>query len=137
MSLTRTVTALLLGTAILASGTMTAMAQSSGAEALASIDSDHDGSLSTKEIAKAARAHFRALDPDADGTLDLKEAGKIGITKSELSRSDLDKDGTIDEKEFIAIVLRRFHKVNKDSDKTIDAAELDTPAGQALLQLIK
>ena len=115
-----------------------ALAQGLSAEdALSRFDRDHDGTLSQREVVRAARAHFRALDPDADGTIDVKEAAAVGITKAELDKADLNKDGTLDEKEFISIVVKRFKEANGDSDKTLDAKELGTPAGQALLMLLQ
>jgi len=107
-----------------------------GQDALSRFDTDHDGTLSQKEAVRAADARFRALDQDADGTLDAKEAEAAGITKSEFDKADRDKDGTLDKKEFNSIVVSRFKQANADSDRTLDAKELDSPPGQALVQLL-
>lgn len=117
-----------------------AQAQSSGQQRTTDVikkwDPDKDGTLDRAEVKKAATARFRQLDPDKDGTLDRKEAAKAGIGKADFAKADPDKDGTIDQNEYLALVEQRFKAANPDSDGTVGAAELKSPAGQALLALL-
>jgi Ca2+-binding EF-hand superfamily protein len=52
-------------------------------------------------------------------------------------RLDPDKDGTLDKREYLAVVEQRFKAANPDNDGTLDAKELRSPAGRALLRLLK
>jgi hypothetical protein len=84
------------------------------------------------EALSAAAKVFYRLNPDNDGTLDAREAaGRLNAA------ADPDGDRTIDTNEYMAIVMARFKRANPDNDGTIDDRELHSPAGQALLRLIK
>jgi HAMP domain-containing protein len=96
------------------------------------LDPDRDGTIDMAEALSAAGKVFNRLNPDNDGTLDAHElAGRLNPAR------DPDKDGTIDADEYMAIVIARFKRANPDNDGTIDDRELHSPAGQALLRLIK
>jgi len=95
-----------------------------------------DGTLDLAEVKKAAAELFMRLDPDHDGTLDKRElAGRLSAR--ELAAADPDHDGTLTLDEYLAVVEKRFNAANRDADGTLDAKELRTPAGRALLRLLK
>lgn len=99
-------------------------------------DTDNDGTLDLAEVKKAASALFAKLDRDRDGTLDRRElAGRLSAR--ELAAADPDHDGTLTSDEYLAVVEQRFNAANPDKDGTLDVKELNTPAGQALLRLLK
>ncbi|WP_298260683.1 EF-hand domain-containing protein [Bradyrhizobium sp.] len=125
---------LLISTAFLATG-------SSGRAVAASdpikmFDLDSDGTLDLGEVKKAAAEVFARLDPDRDGTLDKREL-KGWLSARELAAVDPDHDGTLSLNEYLAVVEKRFHAANRDADGTLDAKELRTPAGRALLRLLR
>ena len=104
--------------------------------AIKMFDTDADGTLDLDEVKKAAAALFARLDRDHDGTLDQRElAGRLSAR--ELAAADPDHDGTLSLDEYLAIVQQRFSAANRDNDGTLDAKELDTPAGRALLRLLR
>jgi Ca2+-binding EF-hand superfamily protein len=99
-------------------------------------DLDADGTLDLGEVKKAAADLFARLDSDHDGTLDKRElAGRLNAR--ELAAADPDHDGTLTLDEYLAVVEKRFNAANRDADGTLDARELRTPAGRALLRLLK
>lgn len=100
-------------------------------------DPDNDGTLDMAEIKKAAEAKFDRLEKDKDGTLDRKEVHGLGISKADFAKADPDKDGTLDKAEYLTIVEARFKAANPDNDGTVDLKELKSPAGRALLKLIR
>jgi Ca2+-binding EF-hand superfamily protein len=127
---------LLLSGAFLASGPLSAALAVSGHDPIKMFDLDSDGTLDLGEVKKAAAEVFSRLDPDHDGTLDKRElAGRLNAR--ELAAADPDHDGTLTLNEYLAVVEKRFNAANKDADGTLDARELRTPAGQALLRLLK
>ena len=85
---------------------------------------------------KAASAMFAKLDPDRDGTLDAREL-RGRLSARELAAADPDRDGTLTLDEYLAVVEQRFNAANPDKDGTLDAKELRSPAGRALLRLMK
>jgi hypothetical protein len=106
------------------------------ASALASLDPDHDGTVDLTEAKAAASALFDKLEKDHDGTLDHKELhGRI--SDKEWAVADPDNDKTISKDEYLAYVEALFKKADPDNDGTIDAKELSSPAGHALLRLLK
>ena|SRR5579862_1199096 len=99
-------------------------------------DLDADGTLDLGEVKKAAADLFARLDRDHDGTLDKREL--VGrLSARELAAADPDHDGTLTLDEYLAVVERRFHAANRDNDGTLDAKELRTPAGRALLRVLR
>jgi Ca2+-binding EF-hand superfamily protein len=124
---------LLISAAFLAAGSD---AEAAGLDPIKMFDTDADGTLDLAEVKKAATALFAKLDPDHDGTLDRRElAGRLSAR--ELAAADPDHDGTLTLDEYLAVVEQRFHAANPDGDGTLDAKELRTPAGRALLRLLR
>jgi Ca2+-binding EF-hand superfamily protein len=126
---------LTLAAATLAGGSLPAIA-ASRANPIKMFDTDNDGTLDLAEVKKAASALFAKLDRDHDGTLDKRElAGRLSA--KQLAAADPDHDGTLTTDEYLAVVEQRFNAANPDKDGTLDARELNTPAGQALLRLLR
>ncbi|HWZ41521.1 MAG TPA: calcium-binding protein [Bradyrhizobium sp.] len=126
---------LLISAAVLAEGSDAALA-ASRTSAIKMFDTDNDGTLDLAEVKKAASALFAKLDSDHDGTLDKRElAGRLSAR--ELAAADPDHDGTLTQDEYLAVVEQRFNAANPDGDGTLDAKELSTPAGRALLRLLR
>jgi Ca2+-binding EF-hand superfamily protein len=125
---------LLLAAAVAFSGP--ALAASERANPVKMFDSDNDGTLDLAEVKKAASAMFAKLDPDRDGTLDAREL-RGRLSAKELAAADPDRDGTLTLDEYLAVVEQRFNAANPDKDGTLDAKELRSPAGRALLRLMK
>ena len=107
-----------------------------GASAVKMIDTDNDGTVDLKEVEAVASATFDRLEKDADGTLDAREL-KGRLSKAGVKQADPDNDGTLDKKEYLAAVEAQFKAANPDNDGTIDARELASPAGSALVNLIR
>src|SRR6266852_4109790 len=113
-----------------------ALAASRNTNPVRLFDTDNDGTLDLAEVKKAASALFAKLDRDHDGTLDKRElAGRLSAR--ELAAADPDHDGTLTLDEYLAVVEQRFNAANPDRDGTLDAKELSTPAGRALLRLLR
>ena len=126
---------LLLSGAFLTGGSSLVSA-ASGQDPIKMFDLDSDGTLDLGEVKKAAAALFVRLDRDHDGTLDKRElAGRMSAR--ELAAADPDHDGTLTLDEYLAVVEKRFNAANPDADGTLDARELRTPAGRALLRLLR
>src|SRR6201985_332487 len=126
---------LLTSVAFLATGPVYALAASAH-DPVKMFDLDSDGTLDLAEVKKAAAALFARLDPDHDGTLDKREL-RGRLTARELAAADPDHDGTLSLDEYLAVVEKRFNAANRDNDGTLDAKELRTPAGRALLRLLR
>ena len=126
---------LLISAAFLATGRSSELAATWG-DPIKMFDADADGTLDLAEVKKAASALFAKLDPDHDGTLDRRElAGRLSAR--EFAAADPDHDGTLTLDEYLAVVEKRFHAADPDGDGTLDAKELRTPAGRALLRLLR
>jgi len=126
---------LLLSGTFLAGSASSALA-AAGPDPIKMFDLDADGTLDLGEVKKAAASVFSQLDRDHDGTLDKRElAGRLSAR--EFAAADPDHDGTLTMDEYLAVVEKRFNAANRDSDGTLDAKELRTPAGRALLRLLK
>ena len=125
---------LILATAVAFSGP--ASAAPKRVDPVKMFDSDNDGTLDLAEVKKAASAMFTKLDPDRDGTLDAREL-RGRLSAKELAAADPDRDGTLTLDEYLAVVEQRFNAANPDKDGTLDAKELRSPAGRALLRLMK
>jgi Ca2+-binding EF-hand superfamily protein len=83
-----------------------------------------------------AASVLASLDPDHDGTVDHKELhGRISC--KDWAIADPDNDKTVSKDEYLAYVEVLFKRADPDNDGTIDAKELKSPAGHALLRLLK
>ena len=107
-----------------------------GSNPIKMFDLDSDGTLDLGEVKKAAAEVFARLDLDHEGTLDKREL-KGRLSARELAAADPDHDGTLSLDEYLAVVEKRFRAADRDADGTLDAKELGTPAGRALLRLLK
>ena len=126
---------LLISSGFLCANAVPALA-AAAADPIKIFDLDSDGTLDLGEVKKAAAELFARLDPDHDGTLDKRElAGRLSAR--ELAAADPDHDGTLTLDEYLAVVEKRFHAANRDNDGTLNARELRTPAGRALLRLLR
>ena len=114
-----------------------AFAASGGAaKVITMVDTDSDGTIDLKEAQAVAGALFDKLESDKDGTVDTKEL-QGRVSRKALKAADPDSDGTLDKTEFLALVEARFKAADPDNDGTLDAKELKTPAGKALVSLLK
>jgi Ca2+-binding EF-hand superfamily protein len=125
---------LMLAAAVTLSGP--AWAASDRSNPVKMFDPDHDGTVDLNEAKSAAGAVFDRLERDHDGTLDAREL-KGRLSAKELAAADPDHDGTLTKDEYLAVVEQRFNAANPDNDGTLDAKELRSPAGRALLRLMK
>ena len=126
--------AVLLLAATLSSGS--ALAAARGASSVKLFDTDNDGTIDLAEVKKAASDLFAKLDPDRDGTLDVRELhGRLSA--KELAAADPDHDGPLTLNEYLVVVEQRFNAADPDKDGTLDAKELRSPAGRALLRVLK
>jgi Ca2+-binding EF-hand superfamily protein len=115
---------------------MTSASPALAASALQTLDPDKDGTVDLNEAKTAASALFDKLEKDKDGTLDRKELhGRI--SENDWKIADPDNDKTISKDEYLTFVEVAFKRADRDNDGTIDAKELKTPAGHALLLLLK
>jgi len=112
------------------------LAASRGVNPIKLFDTDNDGTLDRMEVRKAAISLFEKLDPDHDGTLDVREL-RGRLSAKEIEAADPDRDGTLTINEYLAVVTQRFDAADPDKDGTLDARELRSPAGRALLRLLK
>jgi Ca2+-binding EF-hand superfamily protein len=126
---------ILLTSVALLTGSSSALAVS-GHNQIKMFDLDSDGTLDLGEVKKAAAELFARLDHDHDGTLDKRELARR-LSVRELAAADPDRDGTLTLDEYLAVVEKRFHAANRDNDGTLDARELRSPAGRALLRLLR
>ncbi len=99
-------------------------------------DIDKDGTLDLAEAKSAAAAHFDELNPDGDDKLDPKEAAPA-LSATAFRRADTDGDGTVDKAEYLAYAEKLFLRANPDKDGSLDQKELGSPAGRALLHLLR
>lgn len=113
-----------------------AVAAPRAADPVKTYDTDNDGTLDLMEVKKAASAEFAKLDRDHEGTLDAREL-RGRLSAKDLKAADPDHDGTLTMDEYLAVVEQRFNAANADNDGTLDAKELTTPAGRALLRLLR
>jgi Ca2+-binding EF-hand superfamily protein len=100
------------------------------------LDPDNDGTVDLNEAKTAAAALFDKLDKDHDGTLDAREL-RGRLSAKDFAAANPDNDKTLDKTEYLAVVEQRFKAANPDNDGTLDAKELASPAGKALLKLLK
>src|SRR5215831_221079 len=125
-----------IGTLVVAAGLVGAQDGGPSPDAaMATYDTDKDGTIDENEAKVAAGALFDKLDVDKDGTLDEKEL-QGRVTHAQFREADPDNDGTLTKDEYLVFVTKAFRAANPDRDNTIDAKELQAPAGRALLLLL-
>jgi Ca2+-binding EF-hand superfamily protein len=112
------------------------MAKSGRSSLMRMLDPDNDGTVDLGEAKAAASALFDKLEHDKDGTLDKHELVRR-LSAKELAAADPDHDGTLTKDEYLALVEQRFRAADPDHDGTLDAKELNSPAGKALLRLLR
>jgi len=104
---------------------------------LKSLDVNHDGVLSLKEVLSTVGAEFSVLDKDKDNSISKHEASAAGVTNREFVKFDLELDDNLDLKEFTELVKARFKAADLDGNQVIDQHELESVNGQALSSLLK
>jgi Ca2+-binding EF-hand superfamily protein len=113
-----------------------ALSPAFAASPFAGIDTDNDGTVDLNEAKAAASPEFDKLDVDHDGALDHKELdGRL--SKKDWVTADPDKDGTLTKDEYLNTVETIFKQADKDGDGAVDAKEARTPAGRALMRLLR
>jgi hypothetical protein len=120
----------------LLTGGLPAWAQSNHLSLVKRFDTDNDGTVDLAEAKKAASEMFDKLDRDHDGTLSTRELARR-LTAKELAAADPDHDGTLTKDEYLAVVEQRFRAADADHDGTLDAREFNSKAGIALARLLK
>jgi hypothetical protein len=125
-----------LAAALILGGAFALPAWSAPKRVLAMLDPDKDGTVDLMEAKTAASAAFDRLEKDHDGTLDHSELHGL-LNAKDMAAADPDKDGMLDKAEYLALVEQRFRAADPDHDGTLDASELSSPAGQALVRLLK
>jgi Ca2+-binding EF-hand superfamily protein len=113
-----------------------ALAKSGKANLIHLLDTDNDGTVDIGEAKAAASKVFDQLERDKDGTLDKRELSRR-LSAKELAAADPDHDGTLTKDEYLNLVEARFNAADPDHDGTLDAKELNSPAGKALLKLLR
>jgi hypothetical protein len=106
----------------------------SGADVLKRLNHDRDQSLEIPEVITAATATFNKINPDHDMTLEAAETKHI-LTAEEWKQFNVDGDSTLELDEWLAIARARFKAADTAGNGKLTAAELDTPAGQSLIQM--
>jgi EF hand/EF-hand domain pair len=134
MSRRTLVVSLAIGTLLAAGYPTLAKTQRSGLMRM--LDTDNDGTVDLAEAKAAASKLFDRLERDKDGTLDKHELTRR-LSAAELAAADPDHDGTLTKDEYLALVEQRFGAADPDHDGTLDAKELSSPAGKALLRLLR
>jgi Ca2+-binding EF-hand superfamily protein len=125
-----------LAAALILGGAFVPVAWSAPKSVLAMLDHDKDGTVDLTEAKAAGSAAFDRIEKDHDGTVDHSELhGRLSA--KDMAAADPDRDGTLDKAEYLALVEQRFKAANPDNDSTVDARELRSPAGQALVRLLK
>lgn len=134
MSRRTLVVSLAIGT-LLAAG-LPALAKTRRSNLIRMLDTDNDGTVDLAEAKAAASKLFDRLERDKDGTLDKHELTRR-LSAKELAAADPDHDGTLTKDEYLGLVEQRFGAADPDHDGTLDAKELNSPAGKALLRLLR
>ena len=134
MSRRTLVVSLAIGTLLAAGFPALAKTQRSGLMRM--LDTDNDGTVDLAEAKAAASKLFDRLERDKDSTLDKHELARR-LSAAELAAADPDHDGTLTKDEYLALVEQRFGAADPDHDGTLDAKELSSPAGKALLRLLR
>ncbi len=121
-------------TLVLAAALSPALARK--ASPMASLDTDHDGTVDAGEVGKSAEALFTRLDRDHDGSVDPKEL-QGRLSRKEFKAADSDNDGALTKDEFLSAANNLFRTADPDNDGTLDGKELSSAAGKALLRIAR
>ena len=119
-----------------------ARADASGVEAfMKKVNSNADKTISMEELDTYARKRFAELETDKDKTLDQKEL-KGRLSEAGMATADVDKDKTVDESEFVGYAQQLFKDANisrkaGNDHPTLSEKELETPAGQKLIMMLR
>jgi Ca2+-binding EF-hand superfamily protein len=113
-----------------------AAARSKSSTLVGQFDADSDGTVDLAEAKNAAGDLFDKLDTDKEGTLSLKEL-RGRLTRPDLPTADPDHDNTLTRDEYLAVVERQFKAADKNGDGKLTSWELHSPAGRALVQLLR
>jgi len=125
----------LIAVAIVSSVTATSAFAATGVEVLAKLNHDKDQTLEMPEAIDAGAETFKSLNNDGDLTLERAEvAGRV--TEADWAAVNKDHDKTLELDEWLSIVRKRFNAADTKHTGKLDAAELDTQAGQRLVQMI-
>ena len=113
-----------------------------GADAIKLFDKDGDGTIDLKEAKAAAAALFDTLDVDHDGTLTNKElGGRAEVMRQILPSPNPYKmfavEGAMTRDDYLSLTETRFKLADTDNEGKLDAKELGSEAGQALLKLLQ
>ncbi|MDB2686043.1 hypothetical protein N9Y42_02425 [Mariniblastus sp.] len=105
---------------------------------MTALDTDKDGTLSSKEIANAATA-LKTLDKNEDGVLDATELapprgqngrGDADAMVKRVMERDTDKDGKVSKEEAGDRMGRIFDRMDEDSDGFVTKTEIEKMAQQ-------
>ena len=121
---------------LLATASAFAVSPTLAASVFGAIDPDNDGSIDLDEAKAAASAVFDKLDVDHDGTLTRAEL-RGRVLRADWAIADPDNDKTMTKDEYLNYVEIIFKRADKNGDGKVDAKEMRTPAGQALVRLLR
>ena len=104
-------------------------------EVLAKLNHDEDQTLKLPGPINAAAGVFKELSTDGDLTVNRSEiAGRV--SESDWAAANKDHDKTLELDEWLGVVRIRFDDADIKHSGKLDAMQLDTPAGQKLVQMI-
>ena len=105
------------------------------------VNSNADKTISMEELDAYAKKRFAELETDRDKVLDQKELmGRL--SEAGMTMADTDKDKSVDEAEFVGYANKLFaeadiHKKPESPHATLSDRELETPAGQKLIMMLR
>jgi hypothetical protein len=59
------------------------------------------------------------------------------MSRGDFTAADPNHDNTLTKEEYLAVVEQRFKAADKDHDGKLNSWELHTPAGKALVRLLR
>ncbi len=115
-----------------------AWAQTSGADAVKTLDTDNDGTLDLAECKAAGAAMFDKLDADKSTTLDQQELGdRATITMVATPQGRMLFQTRPSKDDYVGFIVKQFDRADPNHEGTLDAKELETEEGQALVKLLQ